>query len=93
MSRNFQTWSGAERLPPEFPKSSECSFSDIRIALHGRSDADTYGTTVTRKLCMVDGESSRGHGKRTESCNWRFSPVSNEFSNIEIMDFASDLRR
>jgi len=42
---------------------------------------------------MVDGESSRGHGKRTESCNWRFSPVSNEFSNIKIMDFASDLRR
>jgi len=42
---------------------------------------------------MVDGESSRGHGKRTESRNWRFSPMSNEFANMKVMDFASDLRR
>jgi len=42
---------------------------------------------------MVNGESSRGYGKRTESCNRRFSPVSNEFANVKVMNFASDLRR
>jgi hypothetical protein len=92
MRRHFQTGAGAEGLPAEFVELCECPFSDICIALDGRADADSHGTTVGRQLGVFNRQPSGGDSERTESRDWGPAARSNEVSDTEVMNLASDMR-